>query len=464
MTNLILNTDSYKTSHFLQYPPETEKISSYIEARGVSRDFVPVEKTVFFGLQMFLEEYMSKPITKSNIEEAEDIFKMHGVPFNRQGWDYILNAHDGYLPVMIQALPEGYKVPLHTALVQVQNTDDRVPWLTSYVETALLRAVWYPTTVATLSRHIKDIIAEELILTQGNTEGIDFMLHDFGARGVSSKESAGIGGVAHLVNFQGTDTVEALVYARKYYKASMPAYSIPAAEHSTITAWGCDGEVKAYENMVDQFGDKLYAVVSDSYDIYNAADNLWGTVLKNKVIEKGGRLVIRPDSGNPVDVIGRLLHILADKFGYTTNERGFRVLHPSVRLIQGDGVNANSIKEILKSMRLNGWATSNIVFGMGGALLQQVNRDSLKFAMKASAIMINGKWQDVYKDPVTDPGKMSKRGLLEVVGDDFKTIRAEDRYLTSKYLKDEPRLNIVYRDGVLTKEVSLDTIRERSNM
>jgi len=290
------------------------------------------------------------------------------------------------------------------------------------------------------------------------------MLHDFGARGVSSKESAGIGGVAHLVNFQGTDTVEALVYARKYYKASMPAYSIPAAEHSTITAWGRDGEVKAYENMVDQFGDKLYAVVSDSYDIYNAADNLWGTVLKDKVIEKGGRLVIRPDSGNPVDVIGRLLHILADKFGYTTNERGFRVLHPSVRLIQGDGVNANSIKEILKSMRLNGWATSNIVFGMGGALLQQVNRDSLKFAMKASAIMINGKWQDVYKDPVTDPGKMSKRGLLEVVGDDFKTIRAEDRYLTSKYLKDEPRLNIVYRDGVLTKEVSLDTIRERSNM
>lgn len=170
MTNLILNTDSYKTSHFLQYPPETEKISSYIEARGVSRDFVPVEKTVFFGLQMFLEEYMSKPITKSNIEEAEDIFKMHGVPFNRQGWDYILNAHDGYLPVMIQALPEGYKVPLHTALVQVQNTDDRVPWLTSYVETALLRAVWYPTTVATLSRHIKDIIAEELILTQGKTK------------------------------------------------------------------------------------------------------------------------------------------------------------------------------------------------------------------------------------------------------------------------------------------------------
>lgn len=463
--NIILNTDSYKASHFLQYPPDTMAISSYIEARGVSKSFPQVDKTVFFGLQAFLKEYLSKPITMNDINEAEGITMEHGVPFNRKGWERVLLAHDGYLPLRIKALPEGSKVPLKTCLVQVYNTDFELPWLTSYIETALLRAVWYPTTVATLSRAVKDICKKYLALTADDLSGLDFMLHDFGARGASSEESAAIGGLAHLVNFKGTDTLSAIMAARKYYNASMPGFSIPAAEHSTITSWGRKSEEAAYANMIEKFGKGLYAVVSDSYDIYNAAENIWGGSLKAKVIEAGGRLVIRPDSGDPVQVVTSLLTILGQKFGSGTNSKGFKVLPPCVRIIQGDGVNPESIDAILHAMTLNGWSAENIVFGMGGALLQRLDRDSLKFAMKASAIWKDdiGVWEDVYKDPVTDPGKGSKRGILEVVGDDFETIRADDCWLTNKYMGKKKHLEIVYDRGKIRVDDTLENIRRRAD-
>jgi nicotinamide phosphoribosyltransferase len=464
MTSIILNTDSYKTSHFKQYPPLTEKINSYIEARGVDDTFPRVQTTLLFGLQMFLKRYLTKPITKEDIREAEEIFDLHGVPFNRVGWETVLYKHGGYLPIEIFALPEGSHVPLRTPLVQVRNTDETLPWLTSYIETALLRAIWYPTTVATLSSHIKNVVMRDYIrITAEDESVIDFMLHDFGARGASSLESAGIGGLAHLVNFKGTDTIEALLNARRYYHAIMPAFSIPAAEHSTITSWGRDGEAKAYENMVDQFGDKLYAVVSDSYDLYNAIENIWGKQLKDKVIAKGGRLVVRPDSGEPLNVVPKAIELLGAAFGYTLNKKGFKVLHPSVRLIQGDGVNVKSIDGILYELMKAGWSAENIVFGMGGALLQKVDRDTLKFAMKASAISKAGHWTDVYKEPKTDPGKTSKRGILAVMNN-YTIIRAEDVYLTNKYVGQTDQLGLVFDSGELVVDETFDTIRERAKV
>lgn len=464
MTSIILNTDSYKTSHFKQYPPLTEKINSYIEARGVDDSFPRFRTTLFFGLQMFIKQYLSKPITKEDIREAEEIFDLHGVPFNRVGWETVLYKHGGYLPIEIFALPEGSHVPLRTPLLQVRNTDETLPWLTSYIETALLRAIWYPTTVATLSSHIKNTVLRDYIRKTAEDESvIDFMLHDFGARGASSLESAGIGGLAHLVNFKGTDTIEALLNARRYYHATMPAFSIPAAEHSTITSWGRDGEAKAYENMVDQFGDKLYAVVSDSYDLFNAIENIWGKQLKDKVIAQGGRLVVRPDSGDPLYVVPKAIELLGAAFGYTVNKKGYKVLHPSVRLIQGDGVNVKSIDGILYELMKAGWSAENVVFGMGGALLQKVDRDTLKFAMKASAISKSGYWSDVYKEPKTDPGKNSKRGILAVM-DKFTTIRAEDVYLTDKYIGQTDQLGLVYDTGELIVDETFDTIRERAKV
>jgi nicotinamide phosphoribosyltransferase len=226
-------------------------------------------------------------------------------------------------------------------------------------------------------------------------------------------ESAGIGSAAHLVTFLGTDTITGVLYAREYYSAGIAGFSIPAAEHSTITSWGRDGEVDAYRNMLAQFAKPgaILAVVSDSYDIYNAAEKLWGEELRQQVIDSGATVVIRPDSGDPVEVNRKLIEILGSKFGYTKNAKGFKVLN-NVRLIQGDGINELTVRSILGAFMAMGWSADNIAFGMGGALLQIVDRDTQKFAMKASSACINGKWVDVVKDPATDPGKKSKAGRV----------------------------------------------------
>jgi len=442
----ILNVDSYKTSHYLQYPPGTEYVSSYIEARGGA------ESTLFFGLQMYIEKYLEHPITRKEIDEAEEIILAHGLPFNRAGWEHILKAHRGYLPLRIQAVAEGTHVPIGNVLVQVQNTDPMVPWLTSYVETALLRAVWYPTTVATRSWDCRRIIKNFLEITADNTE-VAFKLHDFGARGVSSKESAGIGGLAHLLAFQGTDTMEAIVYGRKYYDTKMAGFSIPAAEHSTITAWGREFEASAYENMIDQFSKPgaVYAVVSDSYDLETACRDLWGTKLKDKVISSGGTLVVRPDSGDPITSIRQTFRALFAKFGRRINSKGYYMLPDCVRIIQGDGVSPEAINDILGSLMISGVSAENIAFGMGGELLQKVNRDTYQFAMKASAISVDGEWRDVYKEA---PGKKSKRGRLDLV-EGMKTVRAGSGAPSL--------LRTVYEDGVLMNRQSLSTIRLKAN-
>lgn len=238
--------------------------------------------------------------------------------------------------------------------------------------------------------------------------------HDFGARGVSSAESAGIGGASHLVNFMGSDTVEGILLANHYYMENMAGLSIPAAEHSTIGAWGRNKEVEAYRNMLNKFAKPgaIVAVVSDTYDIYEACEKHWGTTLKDQIVASGATVVIRPDSGDPATVVLKCLQILDEKFGSTVNTKGYKVLN-YVRLIQGDGVNRDSIVEILDTINNAGYSTTNIAFGMGGALLQQVNRDTQKFAYKCSAVEKDGEWMDVYKDPITDPGKRSMAGRLD---------------------------------------------------
>ncbi|OQX01486.1 MAG: nicotinate phosphoribosyltransferase [Thiothrix lacustris] len=455
-TNLILNTDSYKASHFLQYPAGTQVVSSYIESRGGE-----FPQTLFFGLQAFIKEYLLKPVTTADIDEAEALFAAHGVPFFRQGWEQIVQQYGGFLPIEIAALPEGTIVPTGNALVQIRNTDPQAFWLTSYLETALLRAVWYPTTVATLSWQVKQSIRHALETTCDNPANeLPFKLHDFGARGVSSHESAALGGMAHLVNFMGGDTVVALLAARKYYGADMAGFSIPAAEHSTITAWGREGEADAYANMLQQFGQagKLLAVVSDSYDIYHAVSEIWGKQLRAQVENSGATVVIRPDSGVPEDIVPDVLERLYAEFGGRVNSKDYKVLSDCVRVIQGDGVDVDSIGVILQRIQQAGFSTENVAFGMGGGLLQKVNRDTLRFAMKASAMQINGAWRDVYKQPITDSGKNSKRGRLAVIKDAsvIKTIR-EDALSWENNL-----LRPVFRNGELLVDDGFDAIRARS--
>lgn len=458
MTSILLNADSYKASHFLQYPAQTTAVSSYIESRGGA-----FEATVFFGLQMFLKQVLCKPFTQADIEEAAEIAALHGVPFNRAGWKYILDNYNGLLPVEIQAVPEGSVVATHNVLVQVVNTDPNCAWLTSYVETALLRAIWYPVTVATVSYNCKQVIRRYLEATGDSLDGLPFKLHDFGARGASSEETAAIGGLAHLVNFMGTDTLSAIVAARRYYGEAMAGFSIPAAEHSTITSWGRDNEKAAYANMLQQFAGpgKIVAVVSDSYDLWNAIDNLWGGELKEAVQNSGGTLVIRPDSGEPVEIVSGTIERLMAKFGFRVNAKGYKVLPDCVRVIQGDGISLASIEAILTEMQRRGLSAENIAFGMGGELLQKVNRDTQKFAMKASAACVNGVWRDVYKDPITDTGKRSKRGRLALV------CNAEGRLETVREDQLGGRENLlrtVFRNGDLIVEETLATIRARANV
>lgn len=455
--SIILNTDSYKVSMFKQYPAGTTGVYSYIESRGGRYD-----RTVMFGLQAFIKEYLLDPITQADIDIADEILTTHGEPFNREGWEYILRVHDGYLPVVIRAVPEGTVVPVKNVLATIENTDPECYWLTTYLETALLRAVWYPTTVATQSYTIRKVIIEYLEKT-GDPSLIDFKLHDFGARGVSSMESAGIGGAAHLVNFMGTDTITGLLYAREYYNAGIAAFSIPAAEHSTITSWGRDNEVKAYDNMLTQFAKpgSIVAVVSDSYDIFNAASKLWGEELKQKVIDSGATVVIRPDSGDPDTVCRKLVEILGQKFGYTVNDKGYKVLN-NVRIIQGDGVNEQTIRTILGGFAAYGWSADNIAFGMGGALLQQVDRDTQKFAMKCSAALINGEWVDVQKDPVTDSGKKSKAGrvtLWQSGGEFFSGTKPPTGWTDKGYGGWTEAMQTVFRDGQIIREYDFAEVR-----
>lgn len=454
--NLILNTDSYKSSHYRQYPEGTQFVSSYIESRGGDYD-----KIVFFGLQMFIKSYLLTPITQAMIDEAEAVLVPHGVPFNRADWEYILNTHEGRLPLYIEAMPEGMVTEPSQIMAQVVNTDTRCFWLTSYLETMLLRACWYGTTVATRSYSCKQIIAKYLRETADNLSGLDFKLHDFGARGVSSQESAAISGLAHLVNFKGTDTLAAVLAAQRYYnEKSMPAFSIPAAEHSTITSWGRDLEKEAYRNMLTQFlaKDKLVAVVSDSYNLWQALE-MWGTEFKNTIEQSQGTLVIRPDSGNPVEIVLKTMQTLDRLFGCTPNAKGYKVLPSCVRVIQGDGVNIHSIEDILKTLKEAGYSADNLAFGMGAGLLQKLDRDTLKFAMKASAVQIDGVWRDVYKDPITDHGKQSKRGRLALIRDGagrLQTIPLGEIGTHANVLRP------VYRNGRLLADDTLTEIRERA--
>ena len=453
MNNLLLLTDSYKVTHYKQYPPNTEEVYSYFESRG------GVHPTVcFFGLQYFLKKYLvGKVITKAKIDEAEAIFKDHFSEddmFNRAGWEYILEKYDGHLPVKIKAVPEGTVMPYRNVLMTIENTDPNCFWLTNYLETLLVQ-VWYPTTVATQSYHLSKIIGKYLEET-GTPADVAFKLHDFGFRGVSSVESAGIGGAAHLINFQGTDTLQALQTIRQYYETNMVAgFSVPASEHSTMTSWGRDGEASAYKNMLEQYPTGIVSIVSDSYDIFHAAKEIYGKELKDLILERDGNLVVRPDSGEITEVIFKLLHILGEAFGTTVNDKGYKVLHPKVRILQGDGMDAEAIEALLAVITKEGWSADNLVFGMGGGLLQKVHRDTQKFAFKCSWAKIDGKGRDVYKDPITDKGKKSKKGRMKLIVDgngNYQTVGADD--------KGTDLLETVFENGQLMNAYTFEAVRQ----
>jgi nicotinamide phosphoribosyltransferase len=459
--NPILDTDSYKYSHYKQYPPGTEYVYSYIESRGGQ-----FPETCVFGLDYYIRQYLSTKITKEHLEEAQDIVPGHCGSLNVEGFNTIINKHGGYWPVQIRSVLEGSVVPVKNLLVDAINTDPTLPWVTSFLETSMLRSVWYGTTVATRELEIRKSIQKYLKETSDD-EAMKFIgvkHNDFGARGASSYETSQIGGLAHLILFNGTDNVPALLAAKKLYGVNPAGYSIPAAEHSTMTSWGGkEGELLAMKNMLDQYAKPgaILACVSDSYDIWNAIDNYWTGELLEQVKNSGALVVVRPDSGDPIEMPKLVIQRLMNKVGYSVNKKGYKVLPPYFRVIQGDGMNdAATVDKVLYNLKINNLATDNLAIGMGGGMLQKVDRDTQKFAMKCSSICVNGIWRDVFKDPITDPGKASKKGKLDLIrqGTEYRTIKQGTPVKWWDNLTHP--MQIVYNNGSVNL-TPLSSIRER---
>jgi len=482
-TNLLLLTDSYKVSHKKQYPfgktmNPTGTVYSYFESRGAGTG--GHKEIVFFGLQYFIKRYLEGVVvTREKIDEAVEYYTGHfgsNTVFDKDAWEYIVTEHGGKLPVKIMAVPE--------------NTDPACYWLTNFLETLLVQ-VWYPMTVASNSRAQKKVILSALkksgTLDANGNYDIDFKLHDFGCRGVSSMETAGLGAMAHLTQFNGTDTVPGLVFAKEYYSATAgemddkaPGYvkpawgmTIPASEHSTMTSWGAQphDEFAAYKNMLTEYPVGPVACVIDAYNMYLAAEFVIGEALTDSLQKRENvnsfvkkKFVIRPDSGTPMFSDDKLLDVLHQKFPAGGGGGGeFKVLRDDIRIIQGDGIDYQAIIDILGYLMGKGWSADNIGFGSGGGLLQKLNRDTQKCAFKASYISDDNGGQIVYKEPIDAPFKLSKKGRMTLTKDGNEWTTNMEQ--TEEQMKDADNiLECVFENGFITKEYNFQQIVSRSSI
>ena len=455
-TTIVGKSDGYKYGHWRQYPPGTRFVESYFEARaGAAHGHI-----IPFGLQYYLMEYL-----EGTRLTREAVHKMHrrankalGVDvFNWEGWHHLLDKHNGILPIRIRAIPEGTPVPPLTPLFVVENTDYQFPWLTNFVETLLVKT-WYPTTVAS-AQYAKYRMFLDFLVKNGTPSLIDHKWVDFGYRGVSSEESAALGGAAHLLAFRSSETAVADEFIEAYYGGQeCQSAGIPAAEHSTITAWEREREEDAYRNMLRQYPTGLVSVVSDSYDYGNAVRHIWGERLVAEVLTRDGTVVIRPDSGDPPTTVLNTCQWLARNFGCDINEKGYKVLDRHVRIIQGDGIGYDSAYRILDTLDREGWSADNVTLGEGAGALQKVDRDTEDMAMKCCAVNVHGTWRDVHKDPVTGHSKVSKGGHLAVVneGGTVKTVRKPD---TGPHPGD--MLVPVFENGKILRTYGFEEIRSR---
>lgn len=479
--NLILLGDAYKYSHHKFYEEGTTKICSYLESRGGRFD-----STIFYGLQIFLKKFLEGvAITQIELDEAYDYLgTKHGVfgredVFDKSKFQYIIDIHAGKLPVRIKAVPEGTVVNTKNVLLFIENTDENCAWLTNFLETLLLQ-IWYPITVATLSREVKKIILRaynQMTDLPDNIKEIciDFTLNDFGFRGATGTQAAENGGSGHLINFLGSDTTIASKLIRNVYNTErIYGLSVPATEHSIMTIKGENGEIEMMRRTLEKYPTGIVACVSDSFDIFRACSEYWGCELRELILsrpaEVGNQLVIRPDSGHVINTLTQVFSILFDKFGYSINSKGFKVLPPQVRVIQGDGVNIGSIAEIYELLYEEKISPENLVFGMGGKLLQaDVNRDTQNFATKVCFAIVNGEERNVVKSPTeldslgnkTKSFKKSKQGYLKLVkqnDDKFITLTSKDE----EYEQAKDELVIVFENGIITKEWTFEEIREKA--
>lgn len=472
--SMILKSDSYKFNHWEMLPAGAQYLYSYIESRGsdqfeVRGSEVGYTKTVFYGLQAILKRHFSGRLTMQDVDEAQEIVDMHMGPgvFNRAGWEAIVKKFRGRLPLRVRALKEGTIVPTGNVLVTVENTHPDFAWLVSYFEPLFLQ-LWYPTTVASVSYSIREVVEAQFAKTVDAEDAgaMMFKLHDFGYRGVSSNESARIGGSAHmLAGWMGSDTIQGVLELKQFYHGEgMPAFSVRATEHSVVCS-NSDADNRDDSNALEmavQLLEKhkgIVACVGDTYSIRRFAEWVSTDPIKSRIEKSGGTFVLRPDSGNPMEIPVEIIGILMKGFGSTVNSKGYATLPPCIRVLQGDGINESSIRGIYIRMEDLMYSADNIVFGMGGALLQHCDRDWFKFAMKGSALCVDDEWKDLYKDPDTDSVKRSKKGRVVTYKDskgDFFSDR-EDLQLVNDVVVDQ--LVTVWEDGEFLVDYSFDDIR-----
>ena len=458
--NICLLTDSYKVTHHYFYPKGTDKIYSYLESR-VGAEF---NKTIFYGLQYILKKYLKgQVVTQEKIDEADKLISSHigdGI-FNKEGWQYILDEYDGYLPIRIKAVSEGMPVDVSNVLMTVENTDDKSFWLVNYLESLLLQ-VWYPSTVATLSAEVRKLINFYLEITGSCKDNLDFMLHDFGFRGSTSTESSMLAGSAHLLSFSGTDTIPALTVPENYYNDSaIYGFSVQATEHSVMNSLGEAGEMNQIINVIENAKNGVLSMVIDSYNYRNFLTKAGesGSLLNEAILKflsiENNKVVFRPDSGEPVSTTIDCLNILAEGFGSHLNDDGFKIFDANIGLLWGDGLNYQKIRDILFAMKSNGWAAENIIFGMGGGLHTAVNRDTQRNAFKCSAQLRDGNWHDIFKNPL-DSSKKSKTGRFKLIRDNnsFKTV--------SINASGDDYLKTVFENGELLIDDEFGKIKQRA--
>lgn len=460
--SLILRVDSYKFSHPFAYPDENiEGMTSYGEAR------VPSSTTIVpFGLQILLKRYLSQTVTLADVDAAEAFSVAHFGRrlFDRAGWEKVVSVYKGKLPLIIRATPEGMPIQGGQPIYTVTVLDKDLYYMSAAFETMIQRGVWYPTTIATMDHAIKAKIRARYVKTDADMNLLPFALHDFGGRGVTCAEQAEIGGASHLVHFMGSDTVEGVLAANFFYKEAMAAFSVYATEHAIECSFG-KGTDDALRYIRKQLANapagSIVSIVIDGYDVFRESELLC-TVLRDEIIASKAKVVFRPDSGDMMEVLPRILRMQEMAFGVTLTKTGHKRIN-NVGIIQGDGVDHAAIEAVLDMIMEMGYAADCVIFGSGGALLQKVNRDTLKFAQKACAILVNGEWRGIAKDPVTDHGKKSKEGILTLVRSrmtgELMTARLDNGPLNSE-LEDVHRL--VYHLGTLYNETTLAEVRKQA--
>lgn len=476
--NFILNADSYKNTHQKMLKPGIISFESNIVPRKPSKYATHI---TVVGMQYYLKKYLDIKITMEDIDEAELEIKAMGMTFDRERWEYIVKKYDGRIPLQIRAVPEGTVVPVGCPVARVISTDPKVLFLVSYIETQLQRAIWFPSTVASNARSIKKVLQDTMMRHAGH-KNVSYHLHNFGDRGASSNESAIIAGMAHAVYFDGSDCMQANRNIKYWYNTKNNyVSSVDATEHSVTCSNSIADErddfnmavkvVRLWEQKVlSDEAVKVLSVVIDTYDAYRFTRDYIGTRLKSAIQEigsKGGRLVLRPDSGNPVTMPIEIIEILMEKFGYSTNEFGYRVLPSYIGVIQGDGINEDSIRDIIQLLDERKISLENIVFGMGGKLVHPPKgRDTYSFAMKGtSQTTSDNVEEDLFKDPITDVGKQSLKGKVTT----FKCKQSGKIFHDRITLSDvnpfiEDMMVDVYYNGKLDNESTFDEIRERANI